>query len=108
MLTKEKTITRKVHIFAIPIASHALEEGGDPFTYEVYPYENHYDENAVRVMEHEVTVTIPAGLNLVSLAIDTLESLKEKEETSYNIRVNALDSRIKDLLRISYDEEATD
>lgn len=102
MLTTKEPVTGTVYVWAIPRSKYDLESNPDatPFRYEICtntPWQN----GAVRVSEHEVTLTVPAGVNLLAAALETLELKKKEAFDSYARQVRQIDEQIAGLLMLS-------
>lgn len=90
MITEHETLEFETHIWAVPTSDYAREL--DPttpmFTYELYNHTQRcWTQGAVKVAPATVTATVPAGVNLVQAALDTLQeeiddiNKRAKEET---------------------------
>lgn len=102
MLTKKEPVTGNVYVWAIPQSKYALEQDSTlpPFRYEIHtgsPWQN----GAVRVSEHEVTLTVPAGVNLLAAALETLELKKKEAFEAYAREVKQIDEQIAGLMLLS-------
>lgn len=93
--TKEDTATGIVAVWAIPRSKWASDDK-PPFTYELHT-RNPYESGAVKVVEHEVTLRVPAGENLVAKAVSTLEEEKNDALKAYLATVEELNLRISQL-----------
>jgi hypothetical protein len=97
--TKMTPITRTIKIWAIP--NSFPEPGEDPFTFEVRT-DRPWATGAVMIHEEDITVTIPAGINLIAKAVETLEHAKRETTDAYIRDLKDLDKRIDDLKLIGY------
>lgn len=109
MKTEAETIERTVYVFAEAKSQHQLDNldpGELPFEYKVKQYD-YGDESCVRVHEQQISVHIPAGIDL------TLECVKNLEEKIVSVQKNADDeiadlrTRIKALALIEYKPDDT-
>ena len=107
MKTEAETIERTVYVFAEAKTKHQLDNlapGELPFEYKVKQYD-YGDESSVRVHEQEISVHIPAGIDL------TLECVRNLEEKIICVQKDAdaeiadLRQRIKALALIEYKPE---
>lgn len=102
MLTKKEPVTGNVYIWAVPRGRYEME--ADP-TINSFRYELHtgspWQSGAVRVSEHEVTLTVPAGVNLLAAALETLELKKKKAFESYAREIKQIDEQIAGLMLLS-------
>jgi hypothetical protein len=96
--TKLTPITRLIKIWAIP--KPFPEPGEEPFTFEVRT-DRPWGTGAVMIHEEEITLEIPAGINLVAKAVETLEHAKREKTDEYIRDLKDLDKRIDDLKLLS-------
>lgn len=84
MITEKEVVTGKVFVWAVPTPSYLKDKYGDrPFHYELNTSDYSYVKGAVKVHEQEISVLVPAGINLVAKAIETLEDEKVKAREEY-------------------------
>lgn len=101
MFTKKEPVTGSVYIWAIPSSQWARENDPTtpPFRYELHTG-NPWQNGAVRVSEHEVTLIVPPGVNLLAAAVETLEARKKEAMDTYARTVKELDDQIRGLLML--------
>lgn len=98
MYTKTEQVTGEVEIWAIP--RQAWQDPTDPpFRYQIGRSYIHTGE--VKVSTHEVTLTLPAGVNLYLAAMDTLETAKADAFKEYQKKAEEIDKQIKSLLQLA-------
>lgn len=102
MFTKSEAVTGTVYIWALPCTRYEMEEDPNrfPFKYELHT-NTPWQAGAVRVSEHTVTLTTPAGINLLTAALETLEAKKKEAFDYYARQVAELDKEIKQLMLLS-------
>jgi len=104
--TKLTPITRTIKIWAIP--KSFPEPGEEPFTFEVRT-DRPWATGAVMIHEEDVTLIIPAGINLIAKAVETLEQAKREKTDDYVRDLKDLDRRIDDLKLLTHmTEEVAD
>ena len=116
MYTEQTEVTSKASIWAIPKSESSIQyelqdnPGVVPetFFYKIYAgYSTPYESGAVKVHEFEVVAFVPAGINLVEKAIETLESeIKTIKADAYE-SVTKLEARIQSLQYITHQPEPT-
>lgn len=98
MITRLTKVTGIATIWAVPTSE--WERKNDPdigmFRYEVAQYQ--YQTGAVKVRECEVTLTVPAGINLLERAIATLEEERTRVLGEAQKKAMELEQEIKKLL----------
>lgn len=115
MYTVETKVWADAAIWAIPKTVEALKyenrvnpDGtvSEPFMYKIYVgYSTPYESGAVKVHDFEVVATVPAGINLVEKAVETMrKEIDTIRAESYNA-VTKLEKRIQDLMYITHQPE---
>lgn len=110
MKTKNESVSGKVGIWAVPTSSYDREFHKAPaFQYKFYanatkPWEN----GCVLVVEHDVILPVPEGINLIEKAIDTLQAAKTEVWADAQEKVDALDTKIKEFQLLTYQPEVDD
>jgi hypothetical protein len=105
MFTVSESVTDKVEIWAIPRSQWA-DKSEPPFSYRLYAGTSPYQEGAVKVSTQEVTLSVPAGINLLQAALDTLEEAKVRAHEAYITKCMELDQQIQSLRQLSYQPSA--
>ena len=103
MLTKNEPVVGEVQIWAVPRSKYYMNENptASPFEYQLHTRDP-WTTGAVRVCTHEVTLQVPAGINLLAAAVETLEAkIKEAEATFIRTKLE-LQEQINNLLMLSY------
>lgn len=99
-LTEETTVTGPVEVWAIPRREWEPETD-PPYHYEIRTG-NPYVKGAVRVhMVPDVTITIPAGVNLVAKAIETLTKERADAFEEYRQTAARVEKQIQQLVLLS-------
>ncbi len=99
-LTKLTEVTQDVSIWAVP--NHNAEANQDPFTYELYTDGKPWRDGAVKVNTLPVTLMVPAGLNLIQKAIETLKEAQDEVLKDANEKVAELEKRIGEFTLLTY------
>ena len=104
MKTTQKTITQELQIWAVPRSTWHMENypNDEPFTFEVSTSKP-WESGAVHVHNVEVTLVVPAGIDLTAKAIETLrEAIKETRDAAEH-KVENLNKQINNLLMLEHD-----
>lgn len=107
MFTVSESVTDKIEIWAIPRYQWA-DKSEPPFSYHLYAGTTPYQEGAVKVSTQEVTLSVPAGINLLQAALDTLEDAKVRAREAYMEKVRSLDVQIQNLRQLTHQPEPRD
>lgn len=101
-----QSVKGKVHVWALPKNKDYDDMSEGPFKYEITNSGSyHWKTGAVCVFEQEVTVEVPAGIDLISKAFDTLNAAKVQAQVDYNQRIMELDKQIHQLLMLTHQPE---
>lgn len=110
MKTTQETIRTTVYVYAQPKTKYQLEnlaEGELPFTYHVKDYD-YGDETSVRIMEHEILLPIPAGIDITAQCILNLKEKINAVKKQAEDDVADLNQRIRDLSLLEYKPDPDD
>lgn len=99
MKTKETVVTQTLNVYAVPDSN--IELG---FTFCLKEH-SHWDDDAVKIYEQSVTVTVPDGIDLVAAAIDTLKERKEKLVAETYKKKMRLEEKIQALMTLEHKPE---
>jgi len=105
MKTTEENVVGEVSIWAVPRTEWEIKQSDDKKFFHLELYSQNlepYREGAVQLCTEEVTLTCPAGIDMVQAAVDTLHGVKEKVEQDHATRIDELDKQIAGLLRLSH------
>jgi hypothetical protein len=91
--SKAEDVTGTVQIWAVP--RNHWEDTGPPFTYRLG---ESYRVGEVMVCEHEITLAVPAGINLIGKAVETLENKRKAAFEKYCELAKELQEKINYLL----------
>ena len=105
MFTVAETVTGEVQIWAVPRSSYAPKDA-PPFSYQLHAGTIPYQEGAVKVCSHHITLEVPAGINLLQAALDTLESAKVAAHETYINKCRELDKQIQNLRQLTHQPSA--
>jgi len=104
-VTEAQTITGTIAIWAIPqrewTDEYAEYRYNGKWTYSLHT-EKCYERGAVMVCEQPISIDIPAGVDLRTQAIQTLENAIKDERIEHAKRINELQSQINQLLQLTY------
>lgn len=100
MKTTEETNSYPVSIWAIPKSNYAADDA-PPFSYELRT-DRPWQSGAVEVFATEVTITTPAGVDLLTKSIETLEAAIEEVKTNAFEEVHRLQQQINNLLQLEH------
>jgi hypothetical protein len=98
-ITRAGEVTGEVGIWAVPRRDYE-DDDAPPFRY-VLRTGHCYESGAVKVTEHEVTLAVPAGINLVARAIKTLEDERAEALKRYLDVCNEVQAKTQKLLLLS-------
>jgi hypothetical protein len=104
MKTDGRTIKAKVYVFAQMKTNYELDnlkDGDLPFNLRVKDFD-YGDEASVRIMEHEISVRIPEGIDLTTKCIENLREKISAVEEQCRKDVADLQQRIRNLALIEY------
>lgn len=108
MYTKEEQVTGEVEIWAVPRQGWDSKDA-PPFKYQIG---RSYYTGEVKVVTHQVTLDVPAGVNLYLAAMETLEAAKAEAFKEYQNKAAAIDEQIKAMLQLAgpatYDQGVVD
>lgn len=101
MKTEVTTLKQVLQVWAIPVSEWRRKEYPDEprFTYAVRT-DKAWAEGAVKIHEAEVSIVIPAGIDITRAAIETLREAQREVRSEADAKVNALNEKINDLLMI--------
>jgi hypothetical protein len=110
MKSTPATIKAKVYVFAEPKTKYQLEnlEPGElAYRYVVKSYD-FGNEDSVRLLEHEIEVAVPGGIDITSACIQNLKERIDAIEKDAKKEIEDLEQRILDLALIEYRPEPED
>jgi hypothetical protein len=106
MKSVAQTVSGKVHVWAIPKNPDYDDMDGGPFKYEITSSGSyHWKTGAVCILDHDIVVDVPEGIDLISKAFDTLNAAKVQAQVDYNQRIMELDKQIHQLLMLTHQPE---
>jgi len=108
MKTIRENLQATVYVFAKPKTEWELsrsEPNELPWKYEVKAYD-YGDESCVRIMEHEILVPIPAGIDVTTECIANLKEKINAIEKQAKADIDDLHERIRALALIEYKPES--
>lgn len=103
MITKKEAVTGKVAVWAIPTSSWERKAEDSPvFRYEIKTNEA-YQPGAVKVQEYEISLVVPAGLDLLARAVATLQEQQKRVLADAQKAATELQDQINQLLLIGHE-----
>lgn len=107
MLTSKETLRTTVYVYAQAKSKYAcqnLKPGELPFEYRVKDFD-YGDESSVRIMEHEILIPIPDGIDITTKCIENLREKIVAIRKDTEKEVKDLEERIRNLALIEYRPE---
>jgi len=109
MKSVAKTIEGKVFVWALPKDASYEDMTDGPFKYEISQSSSyHWKTGAVMIHEQDVVVNVPAGIDLISKAFETLEAAKVEAQVEYNKKIMEIDKQIQGLLMLTHQPDGGD
>lgn len=107
-LTEKSEHTGQISIFARANTRYDPEdENSLPWFYEFATGTTHWNSKAVLIVTHDLTLPIPAGINLVQKAVETLHAKIAEKKAELAKDVAELEAEISKLSLLTYQPEAT-
>jgi hypothetical protein len=104
MKTKRTEVQAKIAIWAIP--NNYAEEGELPFTYTAMMGSGTpWQDGSVKVMAREELFVVPAGIDLLAKAIETLKGEIQKTRAEAASQVKKYEMQMESLLQLTYQPE---
>ena len=107
MRTKETPFTQKLNVWAVPRGVYEIEQNPniDPFKFSVSTDNSNWETGAVNVYSTEVTITVPAGIDLTQKAVETLEEALKQREADHYLTMQNIRQQISNLLLLTHRPE---
>ena len=106
MKTKHTKVTQKMSIWAIPKSDYDLEDlspGEMPFDYKIFTNMNTpWQDGSVKVDTQEVDLWVPAGVDLLEQAIETLKEQIKETRAEAQSKITKYEQQIEQLTLIEY------
>lgn len=103
MKSTAQTVTGTVYVWAVPKDATYEDMTDGPFKYEISQSSSyHWKTGAVMIHEQDVTVHVPAGIDLISKAFETLNAAKVEAQVEYNKKIMEIDKQIQGLLMLTH------
>ena len=102
MITKKEPVTGKVAVWALPASKWELQNNpkAEVFKY-VLATGDRWEQGAVKVQEYEISVVVPAGIDLLQRAVATLMEQKDKVLGEAQRQATEIQQQINQLLLLS-------
>lgn len=110
MKTKKESLRTTVYVYAKPKTKWEIEQlkpGELPWEYRVKDFD-YGDESSVRIMEHEILIPIPDGIDITSQCILNLKEKIVAVQKQAEDDIKDLNDRISRLALIEYQPEPED
>lgn len=104
MKTKQETLRTTVFVYAHAKSKYEIENLKPdelPWEYRVKDFD-YGDESSVRIMEHEILIPIPDGIDITSQCIMNLREKIVAVEKQAKADIQDLNDRIRNLALIEY------
>ena len=109
MKSTAQAVAGTVYVWAVPKNPDYDDMSEGPFKYEISNSGSyHWKTGAVCVFEQEVTINVPAGIDMISMAFKTLEAAKVQAQVDYNQRIMEIDKQMSQLLMLTHQPEDND
>ena len=112
MKTKRTEVVQKMAIWAIPKSDYEIEEsapGEMPFKYQIMTSGGSpWQDGSVKVHEKEITMYVPAGLDLLEKAVETLKEQIKETRAEAQSKIYKYEAQINNLLLIEWDGNVKD
>ena len=96
--TKPEVVTQTMGLWALP--KQNKQPGEFPFTYELYGTTYHWRNDAILVTQAELRTTVPEGVDLFAMALETLTHKEAEALKTYKAAVAAIDEVRKQMLML--------
>lgn len=108
MLTKKEKVQGTAFVWALPTSEWERTNNPDVgvFKYRIDTSTSRYESGAVKVCEFEVEMEVPAGINLLQRAIETLNEEKTRVLGEAQKRAMEIQEQINGLLMIGHEKPA--
>ena len=105
--TVEQQVQGVVYIWAVPDWDYVDGERvyNGKWDYQLSTSSKIYTTGAVRIYARDVSLTMPGGVDLVTAAVETLQSEKEAARKEWLDREHAIDMSIQRLLQLTHQPE---
>lgn len=104
-LTKATRVEGVVSIWAVPKAEYQITvDEPELFYYEIRT-DKPWQSGAVQVLEDNVSMMVPAGIDLRKQAVDTLREAKQEVMRNATEALEALDKKIETMLCIEHQDQ---
>ena len=99
--TVKQDVKGKVSIWAIPRSIEKIKEGKDPFRFELHTRDP-YVTGSVRIIEHEIELQLPAGIDLLAKAVETLKQQQKDIQARAQYDITQLQEQINQLQLLTH------
>jgi hypothetical protein len=113
--TEEMVVKGEIGIWAFPKNQYRVEAEAKDFydgdVRKVHPFRfelrtgHVWEEGAVKLHETDVSVMLPANIDLLAQAVETLRETKRQEQRQFDERMEQLEKQIRSLSMLEYNPE---
>lgn len=112
MKTKRTEVVQKMSIWAIPKSDYEIDEskpGEMPFNYKIMTTMNTpWQDGSVKVHEAEMVMYVPAGLDLLEKAVETLKEQIKETRAEAQSKIHKYEEQINNLMLLEWDGNIKD
>ena len=103
--TQREKVTGKVAIWAFTESEYNIKENNKPpFFYQLRTTDP-WQDNATKVIEYDVELEVPVGVDLLAKTVETLRARKEELTRRYAQESADLNEKINNLLTLSWNPD---
>lgn len=108
MKTKAEAVTQTLYLWAIPHSEWHRENYPDDglFKYEISDSSSQWRKGSVMLLEQEVTINVPEGIDLVEKAVETLKAEQVKVRNDAKAAVEDIQKQINNLLLLTHQDDS--
>lgn len=102
-VTRKYAMPSRIYVYAQPAPEYYTEDMAtvdNGIAYHASPYENIHSADMVLVASLEVTLEIPAGVDIIAGMVENIEETIKKEKADSYIKVTEMEDKIKQLLAL--------
>lgn len=105
--TKQHIHRQKIGLWAIPLRQDDItdENRGFPFEFELYGITSHWRTNAIHLGVQEIAVVIKSGIDLLPMALETLELRAQEALETYQKVLAEINEQKNQLMLLSHQPE---
>jgi len=106
MKTEKFSVTAPIYVWAWPKDPKYEDVEGGVFHFDLRDSKSyHWRTGAICIHEMEVTIDVPAGVDLLGKAVDTIHAKIAEEQMEQDRTVRELNEQLKGLLQLTHQPE---